>query len=287
MSGGAPSSFGPKPWLQQHWDARAAGNFVLGGTGSGLLALLATGAVPAGARAALALAGGALVAAGLFCVWLEIGRPLRSLNVYFNPFTSWMTREAFAGLLVFAGVALTLLTGGALWATLAGLAALAFVYCQGRILRASKGIPAWREPLVVPMVVATGLAEGTGLGAALLALLAGSSAVGGFLLAALAVLVALRAALWLALRRRIDTRVPRPGLAALDRAGRILLYAGSAAPLALIAAAAALPGARAPLAALAGLAAMGAGWTWKFVLVTQAAYNQGFALPRIPVRGAG
>ena len=35
----------------------------------------------------------ALVAAGLGAVWLEIGRPLRAIHVFFNPCTSWMTRE--------------------------------------------------------------------------------------------------------------------------------------------------------------------------------------------------
>ena len=30
-------SFGPKAWIQQHWDARAALNFMLGGAGAGLL----------------------------------------------------------------------------------------------------------------------------------------------------------------------------------------------------------------------------------------------------------
>ena len=30
-------SFGPKPWHQQSWDARAAANFMAGGAGSGLI----------------------------------------------------------------------------------------------------------------------------------------------------------------------------------------------------------------------------------------------------------
>ena len=30
-------SFGPKAWIQQHWDARAAPNFMLGGARAGLL----------------------------------------------------------------------------------------------------------------------------------------------------------------------------------------------------------------------------------------------------------
>ena len=35
----------------------------------------------------------AFIGAGLTCVWLEIGRPLRAINVFFHPQTSWMTRE--------------------------------------------------------------------------------------------------------------------------------------------------------------------------------------------------
>jgi len=88
-------SYGPKPWIQLHWDVRAAFNFILGGTGGGFLLFAAF--VPAGqpsSRAALLL-GLALVAAGLASVWLEIGRKLRGLHVFLNPFTSWMTRESF------------------------------------------------------------------------------------------------------------------------------------------------------------------------------------------------
>ncbi|MFO1287010.1 MAG: hypothetical protein U1F49_11045 [Rubrivivax sp.] len=156
-------SYGPNPWHQQHWDIRAATNFMAGGAGSGLIACAAlAGLGPAwgpvhGTAPAWPwplLLGAALVGLGLFAVWLEIGRPLRALNVFLHPKTSWMTREAFAGAALMAAVLAALL-----WpslpalSALAGLAALAFVYCQGRILRAARGIPAWREPLVVPLVV--------------------------------------------------------------------------------------------------------------------------------------
>ncbi len=54
----------------------------------------------------LILAGLALVGLGLFCVSLELGRPLRALNVIRNPRTSWMAREAWvAGALFPAGLA--------------------------------------------------------------------------------------------------------------------------------------------------------------------------------------
>ncbi len=41
------------------------------------------------------------------------------------------------------------------------------------------------------------------------------------------------------------------------------------------------------LGGLAGLAAIAGGWRLKFVIIARAAYNQGFALPLTPVRGAG
>ena len=68
------------PWHQTNWDWRAAGNFIGGGTGTGLLffATLASGSVDAyRIQALLALA---FIGAGLTCVWLEIGRPLRAIN---------------------------------------------------------------------------------------------------------------------------------------------------------------------------------------------------------------
>ena len=55
-------------------------------------------------------------------------------------------------------------------------------------------------------------------------------------------------------------------------------------PLALLASAAVLPGA--PwLAAVAGLLAAAAGAWFKSTLMLRAGYNQGFALPHMPVRG--
>ncbi len=95
-------SFGPNPWHQQSWDARAAGNFMGGGAGSGLHRL--RGARAAGRRWLL-LAGAALVGLGLLSVFLEIGRPLRAMNVVRHPARSWMTREAMVAPLLFAAVA--------------------------------------------------------------------------------------------------------------------------------------------------------------------------------------
>ena len=84
--------------LQRHWDARAAANFICGGAGSGLLVV--TAFVPS-TRPIAVLVALALIAGGLAAVWLEIGRKLRAIHVFFNPFTSWMTRESLAAVMVF------------------------------------------------------------------------------------------------------------------------------------------------------------------------------------------
>jgi phenylacetyl-CoA:acceptor oxidoreductase 26-kDa subunit len=255
-------SFGPKAWIQRHWDARAALNFMLGGAGAGLMIAAAMAHPDGRVPVAFSLA---LVAAGLGAVWLEIGRKLRALNVFFNPFTSWMTRESFAALLLFA------LGAAALWQPrpflpLAAIAALAFVFCQGRILRASTGIPAWRAPQVVLLIVSTGLAEGAGL-----ALLFSAAPP---LLAWFGLALILRAYAW----TRYAAAVKSP---ALEAPAKALVQIGTVAALAFAILGHWVPGA----AQLAGIAALASGLWLKYALVTRASLNQGFDLPQLPVRG--
>ncbi|MDO8419889.1 MAG: DmsC/YnfH family molybdoenzyme membrane anchor subunit [Rubrivivax sp.] len=273
-------SFGPNPWHQQSWDGRAAANFMCGGAGSGLIVFAALAGGPPWAL----LVGAALVGLGLLSVFSEIGRPLRAMNVIRHPGRSWMTREALVAPLLFAAVAAAWFAGRpAAWLlALTTLAALAFVYCQGRMLQAAKGIPAWREPLTVPLVVATGLAEGGGLWL-VLASAAGPAATMPWLAFALALMA--RLALWLAWRRRLRA-APR-ALAAIDRAGHVF-KAATLLPLALAVVVASSPLSPAALLALqvvAGALAFAGGLWFKFTLVTRGAYNQGFALTRLPVRG--
>jgi phenylacetyl-CoA:acceptor oxidoreductase subunit 2 len=250
--------------LQRHWDARAAANFICGGAGSGLLVV---SAIDPSTRPIAVLAALALIAAGLAAVWLEIGRKLRAVHVFFNPFTSWMTRESFAAVLVFVLGACYLALGARPFLYAAGLAAAAFLYCQARILNAAKGIPAWREPRLVPLVVWTGLAEGAGL--ALLFSIAGVP------IALCAGAVAARALAWWRYRDAVQSP-------ALRAPGRVLLWLGGALPLVLILAGETLPWAR----PLAGLAAFAAGAWLKLALVTRASFKQDFSLPHLPVRGA-
>jgi len=261
-------SYGPNPWQQKHWDWRAAANFMLGGTGAGLLVATAM-AVPS-PRPAILLAL-LLIAGGLGAVWLEIGRKLRAIHVFFNPRTSWMTRESFAALVLFALGICALLLPQAWLMYACALAALAFVYCQARILRASKGIPAWRAPELVPLILASALAEGAG--AALLF----ETAPVALLFAELALIARLIA--WYRFRTALRREL-RPG--ALEEVGRILVLLGTIVPLVLVPAAYAAP----EVAPLAAFAVIASGWWFKLTLVTRAAFNQGFALPHLPVRGA-
>jgi len=262
------NAFGPKAWVQQHWDWRAATNFMFGGTGAGLLAVAAFASPAPELAFEVALL---LIAAGLTAVWLEIGRKLRAVHVMFNPLTSWMTRESLAAAVLF-GCAIAYLAFGDAWLRVAaGIAACAFLFCQALILRASKGIPAWRMPEVVPLILSSGLAEGAGV------LLVFDAQPVVLALFGLAVLV--RSLAWSGYRGALG----QPGAqAALEPAGKLLMQLGTVAPLALLLASLLLPQA----AALAGIAALAAGWRLKFVLVARASFNQGFALPQLPVRGA-
>jgi phenylacetyl-CoA:acceptor oxidoreductase subunit 2 len=277
-------NFGPDPRQQLSWDWRAAGNFICGGAGAGLLVFAVLSAAAGAQRAALLLGGLALIGLGLFFVWLEIGRPLRALHVFFNPHTSWMSREAFTAAVLFpTGLAAAAGVPGADWGT--GVLALVFGYCQGRMLQASKGIPAWREPLLVPLIVATGLAEGGGWFAFAHAW---SSAGTGALWLGFSVALIARALLWWIWRQRVAPRAAPLALAAIDAAGKVLLLAGTAVPLAAMAwVVFGQPGAAEnTVLAVGGLFAVAAGAWFKFELLGRASFNQGFALAHLPVRGA-
>ncbi len=275
-------NYGPNPWHQSNWDFRAALNFIFGGAGAGLLVIVAFSGLAGDALRAEIVLGMGLIGIGLISVWFEIGRPLRAINVGFNPFTSWMTRESFAAGAVFAlGLSAAWLGSQAL-AQAAALAALVFAYCQGRMLQGAKGIPAWRVPALAWLIFTTALAEGAGLFVVLATLFdtPAKGVLGYFSLALVA-----RGLAWSIYRGSVAKSAARPALVALDRAGKILIQFGTIAPLALL-----LLGlfaadiARIALL-LAGVGALATGWQFKFVLITRAAYNQGFALPHLPVRG--
>ena len=154
-------SYGPRPWQQTNWDWRAAANFMLGGTGAGLMRCSRFH------PGSIALPGAARAASDRRRAGRGVARDrpqAARVHVFFNPFTSWMTRESYAALSLFVLSAyLSVFSFNGSPGRRAALAALAFVYCQARILRAAKGIPAWRAPQVVPLILTTALAEGIGL----------------------------------------------------------------------------------------------------------------------------
>ena len=270
------------PGHQAHWDLRAAANFIGGGSGTGLLlaACLAVGESAWRMQASIALA---LIGAGLLCVWAEIGRPLRAGNVFFHPQTSWMTREAMVAPLLLGAGALALWTGTPALGRLAALIGLVFLYCQARMLQASKGIPAWREPRVILLLISSALAEGLGL-AALLTLLMGATSepLAYVLLGALL----LRRMSWRFYLAALERRgAPQRTLDVLRRFSTPFLRFGQWLPELLVLAAMFLY--RPWLLPVAGMAAVASGWALKVVLVTRAAYTQGYALPTLPVRGCG
>ena len=268
------------PWVQMHWDWRAAGNFILGGTGAGLLiAVAASGLTPA---AGVVLLGLASVIAGLVCVWTEIGRPWRALNVLRHPSTSWMSREALlAPLLIGCGL-LAAGSGSPGWRWATALGAATYLYCQARMLQAARGIPAWRQPRSVPLMLATGLAEGSGL----LAVWSVVSGASSRRLATLLILACLlRAAAWLAYRRGLRRDgAPNAARAVIGQLHWPLLMTDALAAIIATAASLSVAG---WLLGLAGVAALANGWALKYTLVLRAAYNQGFALPMAPERGVG
>lgn len=269
------------PRRQGNWDWRAAGNFVAGGAGGGVLACVAALSIGLGFDPRLLLAVGlAMMGFGLTCVWFEIGRPWRAMNVFRHVGSSWMTREAYVALFAMGTGLLAIGLGTRPLVAATGLLGLLFIYAQARILAANKGIPAWRHGRCLPVVLSTGLAEGAGLVAC-----AGAWAAWWRYPAMLLVpLCAWRVIAW----RRYLAALAADGapvgtLTAFRRINSLFVWGGNLVPVALAGVAVL---ADAPiLAVLAGMLTVAAGWQMKYSLVCRAAFTQGFALPKQPVRG--
>jgi phenylacetyl-CoA:acceptor oxidoreductase subunit 1 len=278
---------GVEPALQQHWDWKASANFICGGIGSGLFVFTAI----AGLRYPQVLPLGwlalAIMALGLAALLLKIGKPLRAIYVLRQPRRSWMTREAWIAGVMFPLGTLALWLASPPLMIVSAVLAFGFLFCQGMIMRNATGIPVWRSPWVLPLLLSTGVAEGAGLFLAAVAQFPALTTLTNAVAVTAAVLALLRAFVWRSyLTALIIEGAPTRALKVLEGVRAWMFLGGLALPLALIAAGLALPTAK-PLLALAGLAIMAAGAGLKFVLVTRAGFNQGFALVHTPVRGSG
>lgn len=276
-----------EPQHQTLWDWRAAVQFSCGGAGTGLLFFTALAAL---SEPAWLLRAGVpamiLIAIGLFSVWIKLGRRWRAVLVVLNPHTSWMSREALLSLpLALFGIAAILLVNPYL-ALVAAFCGLAFLYAQARILRAATGIPAWRERLIVPLIVLTGLSEGAAL---LLALTVFFATAVAWLPLVVLLLVAARLWAWHTYRSKLSrpAAAPLAAVAALELVNPALVFAGHVLPLLALLLAFLVPQAGAVAHVVAGAAVLFGGWYLKFTLMTRAAYTQGYAISHAPARTPG
>lgn len=273
------------PRLQTHWDWRAAGNFAFGGAGTGLMIAAILGGYFMPVLWLAVFMALAFVGTGLFFVWLEIGRPLRFLNVFRNPKTSWMSREALVGLPYFAFGGLAWLLESHALGLIAAVCGLVFLYSQANVLRTAKAIPAWRQPGIVPLILTTGLAEGTGL-LILLTFVSGQPVLSGTGLV-LAALIATRFIAWKNYRAALGrTGAPTKTLEVLNATPAMSMALQSVLLLASVYGALGWGG-HTWVLAVAGIGATVSGWLFKFILITKAAYNQGYSINKMPARGAG
>ncbi len=279
---------GVEPWHQQHWDWKAAGNFIGGGAGSGLFAFAAFASLRQGALYPLGLVALALVALGLFLLLFKIGRPWRFIYVLRQPQRSWMTREAWIVGAFFPLAMVAMWLAAPALSIAAALVGLVFLFSQAMILKEAKGIPAWRIAAVVPLIVATGLAEGSGLFLAATSVMPSFASLAAPAAIAAVLLAGLRGWTWYYYRLALARAgAPTRALEVLSALSPRFILGGLGAPLVLIAAGFLAASVQAALFALAGLGIALAGSALKLVLVTRAGFNQGFALEHTPVRGAG
>lgn len=278
------AKMGPWPRLQKFWDIRAALNFIGGGTGSGLL-MIATVFILLGRTNLVAVIAGAIsISFGLFMVFLEIGKPWRSFNVFFHPRTSWMTRESIVVMPLFLCVALVIFYAGhpisKAISLLMSLFAVVFLYCQVRMINAAKGIPSWSHADLKPFIFSSGLTEALGVAICLPRL---NTEKGLWL--ALSIMLLIRLTFWIIYTKNLSRdRAPEATCAIFASIFNKILIAHIVAIALLIAA---WMTEMLIFSMLAGLLAAATGWYLKAIIITRAAQTRGFSIPRTPVRGQG
>ena len=197
-----------------------------------------------------------------------------------------MSRELYIVVALFGALGFQLLWPHPIIEAFIAFAGIGFVYCQAQILHAAKGIPAWRAPLIPTMILASGLFEGVGM----LALLTGFAAVKPSLMIAGAglLLAIVNGALFHWYRSTARQQgIPPLARRVLDDLAAVVHSVGHALPVLLFFVALVAPITAVTLLPLAGFSVLAGGFWWKFIVVTRASFQQGFALPNAPQRGSG
>jgi len=237
--------------------------FVLGGAGAGLLAIVSFGAFAGLTAPGLLGVALALMVAGYGLGQAGGGR-----------WTGW---RGWSGLAQAGALgALALGAWGLVQPEIVKLAwvpAVVLLYGQGRAVESADGPPVWSSPLMMPLLLGSGLAEGCGLLLLLAPVLLPEPApdwVAGALIAALA----FRLMVWMAYRRRVAGATPTtlPVLRLLAFSTPFTL-GGTVAPLGLAVAAGVMPELAAAALAAAGLAVAVGGAALKLLLLVRLADN--------------
>jgi phenylacetyl-CoA:acceptor oxidoreductase subunit 2 len=205
-----------------------------------------------------------------------------------------MTREGIVALPLFATGAIAVLFDAQVQlalqlpspvipAIITAVLSLTFLYCQLRIIHSAKGLPAWRESRIMPLLGLSGLSEGLGIYLLVIAFLGTVPIL--LQIVALALVIA-RAFAWYAYMSALTrSGAPESTLTVLAGASAVFLTIGHVLPLIFLALGFIAPGIATPLAALAGIMTTLGGWFLKIKLVTKAAYIPKFTIPAAPVRG--
>jgi phenylacetyl-CoA:acceptor oxidoreductase subunit 2 len=229
-----------------------------------------------------------IVALGLFLLLFKIGHPERLLYVLRQPWRSWMSREAWVAGLFFPLAAMATWFGSPALTIAAAVTAFLFLFSQAMILKEAKGIPSWRVRAVVPLIVSTGLAEGAGLFLAATTVFPALKSVSEHTAITVVLLAAVRSWTWQSYRSTLGIEgAPILALAELDRYRLFFFVVGLALPALLVAAGFVGAPIEPFVFVVAGACVAVAGGALKFILITRAGFNQGFALKHTPVRGAG
>ncbi len=282
------------PHLQKYWDWRAAGNFICGGTGTGLLVVASIMNMFGHITTWYGLTAAIFVATGLGLVGLETGRPTRSMNVFRNPGSSWMSREGFLATALLPLALLASLFDSTIVLIISAILALCFLFSQAQMLYASKGIPAWRAKEINAFILSTGLTEGIGvflIGSTLFSDLQMENSTWQtssipIWIAAL-ILMMLRSIAWLHYLGTLKKSAPSATLLKLNEINIPFIIIGLIIPLGITLHALFIDENNMTLSVFAGLCMTLAGWLCKYTIIIRAAYTQGYAITHTPARGGG